>query len=254
MKKLLIIAIPIALLIAILISISSTFTEKYNVSEQAYMEDLSKEEDVIEIGPIVSYQEIMVSLSQAEYFIVIDSNNSDAVVDETVAETETVTQTQTETDNNSDTSATSESTSSSESESSSKAPSISLDPNITYRVASIQFNAPSDKQKYRPKINIYLETVEDSSSGTWSIKQILAASVDPKYNDLNLKFKGHVYYNLEDSNKIYWSINGDFYEEEVLDPKNIQVNFTDGNNITIGKKDNLNHFSYIYKEGRITID
>lgn len=230
MKKLIIITIPILLTLTIILSLSNNITTKYDEVEKAYTADLTSEETIIEISIPMTYQEIINKLSHDKYITVpVISSNSDL-------------------DNSSENNA------GTSDESKTSVPAIALDPNITYRLVSIEFNASNDKEKYRPKMNIYIRTNEEDNSEDWNIDQVIAASLDTYYKDMKMNFEGTLYTNLEDKDSIFWSINGDFFKEGTFDPNKIQVNFTDDKEITISNDSNKTHFSYCCTEGRVDIN
>ncbi len=78
----------------------------------------------------------------------------------------------------------------------------------TYRTVTVTFKVT---ETYRPQLKFYCRTSE--SSTMWGIYEILNVSMNRASMGKTKQFSGTVYTNLENSGKIYWEVNGDFYNE-----------------------------------------
>lgn len=116
----------------------------------------------------------------------------------------------------------------------------------TYRVISSTFDVTS---VYRPSLEFYCQTSEWSGSFR-SIEKILNIGMNRYSNNRSKQFNGSVYANLEDPNRIYWIVNGNFYD-------NGTTSVNGGVNIGIGEKSSVNfsvsyssnYYAYAYKTG-----
>lgn len=116
----------------------------------------------------------------------------------------------------------------------------------TYRVISSTFDVTS---VYRPSLEFYCQTSEWSGSFR-AIDKILNIGMNRYSNNRSKQFSGSVYANLEDPNRIYWIVNGDFYD-------NGTTSVNGGVNIGVGEKSSVdfsvsyssNHYAYAYKTG-----
>lgn len=115
----------------------------------------------------------------------------------------------------------------------------------TYRTISAPFTV---KTEYKPQLRFYCETSE--GGGYWGIVKILNVGMNRSYNGLTKQFGGTVYTNLETAARIYWVVNGDFFENgttTVSGGVNIGVGGTDVVNFNVSYSSN--HYAYTYKEG-----
>lgn len=102
---------------------------------------------------------------------------------------------------------------------------------------------------YKPKLVWYCET--DESGQFRAIRKIKNTSMNRSYNGTSKQFSGKVYTNLEDPNRIYYEVNGDFYN-------NGTTTVSGGTEISVGKSGTANfsvsyssnHFKYHYSTGR----
>ncbi|WP_427337682.1 hypothetical protein [Caloranaerobacter sp. DY30410] len=121
--------------------------------------------------------------------------------------------------------------------------------NKTYRVISSRFTVTS---VYKPSLVFYCETSEGGSF--WGIVKILYVGMNREYNGIVKQFNGTVYSNLENAGRIFWIVNGDFYDKGT-------TTFSGGVDIGIGEsatvKFNLsyssNYYAYCYEEGSYNI-
>lgn len=77
----------------------------------------------------------------------------------------------------------------------------------TYRTISDTLNVTAN---YKPKINFYCQTSEGGGHG--GIVSILNANLNRVYNGKTYQYRGTIYYNLEDPNRIYYTMDGDWYQ------------------------------------------
>ena len=109
----------------------------------------------------------------------------------------------------------------------------------------------TDEYKCRP----YFYTYSSFLSGGYpnSIEQVLYANIDRNCNGISKQFAGTLYYKLEAANKLYWDLNGDFYN-------NGSTTIGGGASIGIGESSSINlqvsyssnHYAYCHESGRIT--
>lgn len=119
----------------------------------------------------------------------------------------------------------------------------------TYRSVTATFNVTA---AYHPALRFYCETSEGDYM--WGILRILNVGMNRYSNGFSKQFSGSVYTNLEDGGTIYWTVNGDFYD-------NGTTNVSGGVNIGIGSSATVNfsvsyssnHYAYCYKEGKYVI-
>ncbi|MEQ2400907.1 hypothetical protein [Peptoniphilus hominis (ex Hitch et al. 2025)] len=115
---------------------------------------------------------------------------------------------------------------------------------FSYATLSKALNVSPD---YKPTLKFYIQV--DSRHGAYYIYKILKVDMNRQYNSKSKTFAGNIYYNLETNTKIYYSINGDFYN-------NGTINTTGGGSVGIGEGGELyfsltgasSHFKYFYEE------
>ena len=115
---------------------------------------------------------------------------------------------------------------------------------FSYTVLSKALNVSPD---YKPTLKFYIQV--DSSHGAYYIYKILKVDMNRQHNSKSKNFTGNIYYNLETNTKIYYSINGDFYN-------NGTISTTGGGSVGIGESGELyfsltgasSHFKYFYEE------
>ncbi len=115
---------------------------------------------------------------------------------------------------------------------------------FSYTILSKALNVSPD---YKPTLKFYIQV--DSSHGAYYIYKILKVDMNRQYNSKSKNFAGNIYYNLETNTKIYYSINGDFYN-------NGTISTTGGGSVGIGESGELyfsltgasSHFKYFYEE------
>ena len=117
----------------------------------------------------------------------------------------------------------------------------------TYRTISTQITVTNS---YKPSISFYCETTE---YGTYhGIIRVLRTEINRNYNGMSKQFSGSLYVNLEQADRIFYIINGDFFN-------NGSSTLSGGLNIGIGESASVNfggsyvsnHYKYVYHEGRV---
>lgn len=115
----------------------------------------------------------------------------------------------------------------------------------TYRTMSSQFTV---KTAYKPTLAFYCQT--DESGNFRAIKKILKVSMNRSYNGISKQFGGSVYTNLEDPNRIYWMVNGDFYNNGTTTVNgSVSISVGGSAEVAFGVSSASNHYSYAYKTG-----
>ncbi|MGN7895287.1 hypothetical protein ACTJJY_24920 [Bacillus sp. 22475] len=118
----------------------------------------------------------------------------------------------------------------------------------TYRTLTTNFSVTPF---YSPSLRFYCETNEWSGSFR-GIKEIKHINMNRDANGLSKTFSGTVQANLEDPNRIFYIVNGDFHN-------NGTTTFNGNVSITVGKTESVgfsasyatSHYKYIYKEGYV---
>jgi hypothetical protein len=121
-----------------------------------------------------------------------------------------------------------------------------ISPYATYRTLSGSFTVTST---YKPQVKFYCETNEGGGSFR-AIVKILNVGMDRGYNGISKQFNGSVYTNLEDPNRIFWIVNGDFYNNGST-TGSVGVNIGVGKFATVnfGVSSADNHYKYFYGSG-----
>ncbi|MBD8046498.1 MAG: hypothetical protein KID00_04060 [Clostridium argentinense] len=117
----------------------------------------------------------------------------------------------------------------------------------TYRTIATPFEVTAG---YKPKVTFYCQIDEYSGSNFRAIVKILNIGMDRSSNGFSKQFGGTVYANLETEKRIYWNVNGDFYD-------NGSTSVQGGVNIGIGQNSSVNfslsyssnHYKYANVEG-----
>lgn len=115
---------------------------------------------------------------------------------------------------------------------------------FSYATLSKALNVSPD---YKPTLKFYIQV--DSSHGAYYIYNVLNVNMDRQYNSNDKTFEGDIFYNLETNTRIYYSINGDFYNHGT-------ISATGGGSVGIGESGKLyfsltgasSHFKYFYEE------
>lgn len=117
----------------------------------------------------------------------------------------------------------------------------------TYRALS---QSLTDNVSYRSTMRFYCET---SESGNFrAIKRIVRVEMIRGYNGLSKQFGGTVYVHLEDANRIFYIVNGDFFNNGST-TWNAGVNIGVGRNASIkfGVTNTTSHYQYCYVESHL---
>lgn len=114
----------------------------------------------------------------------------------------------------------------------------------TYRTISQQFLV---KNNYRPTMRFYCETTEGGNFR--AIRRIRTVNMNRNSNGMSKQFSGSVYTKLEDPNRIFYIVNGDFYNNGTTTFNgNVDIPVYAGASVTFGVSHARNHFGYIYRE------
>ncbi len=101
---------------------------------------------------------------------------------------------------------------------------------------------------YRPSINFYCESAEESEG--YAITKIITSGINSEYYKKYKPFAGSIYVNLENPNKIYWVLNGDFFDKGISTVGDMTVSESSFE-IEYAVRYALVHYAYVYKEERI---
>lgn len=117
-----------------------------------------------------------------------------------------------------------------------------------YRTISSQFTSTST---FKPTMRFYCETTE--SGGFRAIKKILQVSMIRSSGGVSKQFSGTVYVNLEDPNRIFYSVNGDFYNNGTTTVNtDVSIGVGKAASVKFGMSYASNHYKYTYVEKRVT--
>ncbi|WP_206853529.1 hypothetical protein [Candidatus Enterococcus mangumiae] len=118
----------------------------------------------------------------------------------------------------------------------------------TYRVFSQNITV---NRVYQPSLLLYCET---SESGNFrAIKSILSVQLKTTNPGLEKHFSGDVFAYLEDPNRIFYTINGDFYDQKTATLRNgLTLRRGDGVTERYDPGPLSNHFYYSYIEDWFT--
>ncbi len=123
--------------------------------------------------------------------------------------------------------------------------------NKTYRIIVSTINV---SDYYKPHMYIYCKTLEEKNDEyDYSIEKIVHAEINGKYNDIKKKFAGSIYTNLESPNRIFWNINGDFFDSGVTKTTLSQHDKT-AYLVSYDISDLGLHYKYYYEENRLHVD
>ena len=106
------------------------------------------------------------------------------------------------------------------------------------------------KDDYKPTIKFYAKA-SYGGGPYFGVQSILNTSLDRNYKGETKQFAGNIYTNLESNTKIFYIINGDFYNNgnTIIDSsrsKGVDEAISTSFNIS----NETNHFTYTYLEGR----
>lgn len=118
----------------------------------------------------------------------------------------------------------------------------------TYRTINTRFTVTST---YKPSLNFYCQTNEGGTSFR-AIKKILNVSMNRAHlgTGRSKQFGGDVYTKLEDANRIYWIVNGDFFDNgSTTGGGSVNLGIDKAASIEFNASHTSNHYKYIYKTG-----
>ena len=109
------------------------------------------------------------------------------------------------------------------------------------------------KSGYMPSLKFYCQISPNGLRG--GIVKVIDVFMNKNYKGISKEFKGDVFNNLESAHRIYWYLNGDFYD-------NVNTRYRSGIERNIGKIASLHlktsyesgHYTYCYKSGYIRVD
>jgi hypothetical protein len=114
----------------------------------------------------------------------------------------------------------------------------------TYRTISSSFSVTST---YKPSVRFYCQTSE--GGGFRGIVKILNVNLNRAYSGISKQFSGSVYTKLEDPNRIFWIVNGDFYNNGTTSGGGgVDIGVGGAASINFNVSYSSNHYKYAYKE------
>ena len=119
----------------------------------------------------------------------------------------------------------------------------------TFRTITTSFKV---KSNYIPALKFYCQTTEGGSFR--AIKKIMNVGMNRfhlgKEDGLSKGFSGNVFTNLEDPNRIYWIINGDFYNNNSVTTEGaVDLGLHQTASINFSVASTTSHFAYTYLTG-----
>lgn len=118
---------------------------------------------------------------------------------------------------------------------------------LSYTTLTKTLNVTSS---YKPKIKFYIQV--DAAHGAYYIYRVMDANLIRNYNGISKVFDGKIYYNLETKTRIYFYVNGDFYNYGT-------ISVTGGCSVGLGQSASVffnvsasnNHYKYFYTDDYI---
>jgi hypothetical protein len=125
---------------------------------------------------------------------------------------------------------------------------IVLAERATYRTFGTPFTVTPE---YKPELRFYCETSEgDQFHG---IVKILKINMNRKYRNMTKQFGGSVYANLEDANTIFYTVDGDFFNNgTTTGGGGVNIGLGETGSVNFNVSQSSNHYSYCYLEERGT--
>lgn len=115
----------------------------------------------------------------------------------------------------------------------------------TYRTISTSVSVTST---YKPTIKYYCQTTE--GGGFRGIKKILKVSLNRNYRGTSKAFGGEIYTRLEDPNRIFYILNGDFYNNGSTTVNgSVNIGIGKAASVSFGGSYTSKHYKYAYKQG-----
>lgn len=116
----------------------------------------------------------------------------------------------------------------------------------TYWSSRQQLTVTSD---YKPSLVFYYEGYPGDGFGY--VKTLLNVSMDRSYNNasttITKQFGGNIYVNLETPDKLYYEVNGDFYNSGTTTTNGeLIMDLVNAGSVSFGVSDASSHFDYIY--------
>jgi hypothetical protein len=116
----------------------------------------------------------------------------------------------------------------------------------TYRTLTSRFTVTSS---YQPALKYYVQTDEGGGSFR-AIVKILNVGMDRNWNGMSKQFSGDVYTHLQNPNRIYYIVNGDFYNNgTTVSDGSVNIGIGDFFTVQFGVSYSSNHYKYCYVEG-----
>lgn len=118
----------------------------------------------------------------------------------------------------------------------------------TYRTISTIFTV---KSEYKPSLKFYCQTDEGGASFR-AIKKILNVGMNRKTygGTLTKGFDGSVYAHLQSPNRIFWIVNGDFYNNNTVTTNGaVNIGLNQAASVNFGVSSTTSHYKYIYLDG-----
>lgn len=118
----------------------------------------------------------------------------------------------------------------------------------TYRTITKTFTV---KSEYKPSLKFYCQTNEGGTSFR-SIKKILNVGMNRKTygGTLTKGFDGSVYAHLQSPNRIFWIVNGDFYNNNTVTTNGaVNIGLNQAASVDFGVSSTTSHYKYIYLDG-----
>lgn len=115
----------------------------------------------------------------------------------------------------------------------------------TYNTVYTTLNISND---YKPTLRYYCMTSE--YKGGWhGIIKILAVNINRGYKGKSYAFGGSVYSHLVNGNKIFYIVNGDFYNNSTSTvTSSINIGLGQKGSVSFGVSSTSNHYKYYYVE------
>ncbi|OPJ56084.1 hypothetical protein [Alkalithermobacter paradoxus] len=121
--------------------------------------------------------------------------------------------------------------------------------NATYRTVSSSFTVTSE---YKPSLKFYCQTSEGGYF--WGIVKILNVGMDRNYKGLSKQFAGTVFTHLENAGRIFWIVNGDFFNNGTTTVNGgVEIKINESATINFGVSSSSNHYKYVYTQGYYNI-
>ncbi|KXY31490.1 hypothetical protein [Bacillus mycoides] len=115
----------------------------------------------------------------------------------------------------------------------------------TYRTISDSFTVT---RTYKPSVRFYCETTEGGGSFR-AIREIKYINMNRSSNGMSKAFGGTVQANLEDPNRIFYIVNGDFYNNGSTTVNGgVSITLGQYGSVNFGASSTSNHFKYTYVE------